>query len=115
MNKEENNKLQFETYAIFQVGTKQYQAIPGKTVALEKIEGEAGKEINFSEVLFRKLSDGKFEIGQPTVKGAQIKASIVKQMKGPKITVFHFKRRKKCRVKQGHRQPQTIVRIESIA
>ena len=111
---ERANKPVFEKYAIFQTGGKQYQAIPGKTVAIEKLEGEAGDSINFSEVLFRKLADGKFEFGQPFVNGAAIKASIVKQDKGPKIIVFKFKRRKKSRVKKGHRQPITVVRIESI-
>ena len=104
----------FEKYAIFQTGGKQYQAIPGKTVAVEKIEGEAGKKLSFSEVLFRKTENDKFEIGQPFVEGAELKTSIVKQMKGPKIIVFRHKRRKKMRVKRGHRQPMTILRIESI-
>lgn len=110
----QSHKPLFEKYAIFQNGGKQYQAIPGKTVALEKIEGEAGETITFSEVLFRKLAEGKFEFGQPFVKNAHIKASIVKQDKGPKLIAFKFKRRKKSRVKKGHRQPLTVVRIESI-
>ena len=104
----------FEKYAIFQDGGKQYQAIPGKTVALEKIEGEIGDSVNFSEVLFRKLDEGKFEFGRPFINGVQIKASIVRQTKGPKLIAFKFKRRKKSRVKKGHRQPVTVVRIESI-
>ena len=111
---ERANKEVFEKYAIFQTGGKQYQAIPGKTVGIEKLEGNAGDSVNFSDVLFRKLADGKFEFGQPFVKGATIQASIVKQDKGPKIIVFKFKRRKKSRVKKGHRQPITVVRIESI-
>jgi len=104
---------EFERYAIFQTGGKQYQALEGKTIAVEKLEGEEGDTVEFSDVLFRKLGDGKFEIGQPTLTGA-IKASIVKQTKGPKVTVFHFKRRKKSRVKKGHRQPLTVIRIESL-
>jgi large subunit ribosomal protein L21 len=103
----------FEKYAIFQTGGKQYQAIEGKTIAVEKLEGQAGTTLEFADVLFRKTGDGKFEIGKPFLKEA-IKASIVKQMRGPKLTVFRFKRRKKVRVKRGHRQPITIIRIESI-
>lgn len=105
---------EFKRYAIFQSGGKQYQAIEGKTIALEKLEGEPGDAVEFAEVFFRKLDNETMEIGQPTLKGA-IKASIVKQMKGPKVTVFRFKRRKKSRVKRGHRQLHTVVRIESIA
>jgi large subunit ribosomal protein L21 len=108
------NKPTFEQYAIFQAGGKQYQAIPGKTVAIEKIEGEKGQKVKIAEVLFRKKADGKFEIGQPFVKGAVLEASIVKQDRAPKITVFRFKRRKSYRVKRGHRQPFTVLRIESI-
>ena len=103
----------FDKYAIFQNGSKQYQAIVGKTVAIEKIEGEAGSKVEFKEVLFRKLADEKFEIGTPFVNNS-VKASIVKQMKGPKVIAFRFKRRHKVRVKRGHRQQITIIRIEAI-
>lgn len=103
----------FDTFAIFQTGGKQYQAIEGKTVAIEKIDGEAGDKVEFTEVLLRKTAAGKAEIGQPFLK-TPVKASIVKQDAGPKIVVFKFKRRKKYRTKQGHRQLRTIIRIESI-
>ena len=103
-----------DAYAIFQTGGKQYQAIPGKAIAVEKIEGEDGAKISFKEVVFRKSGDNKFEFGQPFVKGAEIKTSIIKQTKGPKVVIFKFQRRKKRRTKTGHRQPVTVVRIESI-
>jgi len=104
----------FEKYAIFQTGGKQYQAIPGKTLAVEKLDGEAGDKVEFSEVLFKKSGEENFEFGAPFIEGAKLKASIVKQMKAPKIVVFKFRRRKKSRVKKGHRQPMTVVRFESI-
>src|SRR5579859_5426284 len=103
----------FDRYAIFQTGGKQYQAIEGKTIAIEKIDGEPGAELKFDEVLLRKTGPGKIEIGQPYLK-SPIKASIVKQMKGPKIIAFRFKRRKKVTVKKGHRQPITVIRVEAI-
>jgi len=103
----------YDKYAIFKTGGKQYQAVEGKTIAIEKIEGNAGDTIEFSDVLFRKSGDGQYEIGKPRLEGS-IKASIVKQAKGPKKIAFRFKRRQKVRVKQGHRQPITVVRIESI-
>ncbi|NDD55085.1 50S ribosomal protein L21 [bacterium] len=106
--------MKFDTYAIFQNGGKQYQAIPGKTVAIEKLDGNTGDSVSFGEVVMRKSGDNKFEFGQPFVKGATIKASIVKQTKGPKVIIFKFQRRKKRRTKTGHRQPMTVVRIESI-
>ena len=103
-----------EEYAIFKTGGKQYQAIPGKTVAVEKLEGGVGDTIEFAEVLFRKKGADAFEFGDPYIAGAMLKTSIVKQMKGPKIIIYKFKRRKKSRVKKGHRQPITVLRIESI-
>lgn len=103
----------FDRYAIFQIGSKQYQALEGKTVAIEKIEGEAGSKLEFKEVLLRKSGEDSIEIGQPFLEGP-VKASIVKQMRGPKIVIFRFKRRKKSRVKKGHRQPITVIRIEAI-
>lgn len=101
-----------ENYAIIQTGGKQYQAIEGKTIAIEKLEGEPGAKVEFKEVLLRKTAEG-VEIGKPHL-GTPVKASIIKQMRGPKLIVFKFKRRKKVRVKKGHRQAQTVVRIESV-
>ena len=104
----------YSRYAIFATGGKQYQAIEGKTIAIEKIEGEAGASIEFDTVLFRKTAEDQFDIGTPFLEG-KITASIVKQIKDPKLIVFKFKRRQKVRVKNGHRQPKTVIRIEKIA
>lgn len=114
VTKKEEKETVAERYAIFRTGGKQYQAIEGKTVAVEKVIGEPGDKVEFKEVLFKKSGDGKFEIGKPFVEGTTIKASIVKQDKAPKVIVFKFKRRHKSRVKKGHRQPFTVVRIEAI-
>ena len=103
-----------EKYAVFQTGGKQYQAIPGKTIAVEKIEGEAGTEIKFDTVLLRKNGMDNVEVGTPFVDGAVLTASIVKQDRGPKLVIFRHKRRKKQRTRAGHRQPITVLRIESI-
>ncbi len=108
-----SNVPSFERYAIIQTGGKQYQVIEGKTVAIEKIEGEPGTKLEFAEVLLRKTGPGDIEIGQPFL-AQKVTASIVKQMKAPKVIVFKFKRRKKSRVKKGHRQLMTVIRIEAI-
>ncbi|PCI73245.1 50S ribosomal protein L21 [Candidatus Dependentiae bacterium] len=104
----------FETYAIFVTGGKQYQGIPGKTVAVELIEGEAGDPVIIKEVLLRKTDEKGIQIGTPYVDGAEITTSIVKQTKGEKLIAYKFKRRKKYHVKKGHRQPITVLRIEAI-
>lgn len=103
-----------EKYVIFETGGKQYQAIPGKTLAVEKLEGDAGATVEFSTVMLRKNgADATVEVGTPHLTGVTLVASIVKQTQGPKIVVFRHKRRKKSRVRKGHRQPQTVIRIES--
>jgi large subunit ribosomal protein L21 len=106
-----------ESYAIIQTGGKQYQAVAGKTIAIEKLNVEAGENVTFNEVLLRKTvgADGKevIEVGQPFLK-TPVTATIVKHIRGPKLVVFHFKRRKKYKRKTGHRQPYTIVRIATI-
>ena len=107
-------ELLFDKYAIIQTGGKQYQAILGKTLAIEKLEGEMGTPVQFKEVLLRKNGSEKVEIGHPFVEGAVVKASILKQIKGDKVIIFKFKRRKKTRTKKGHRQKLTVVRIEAI-
>ncbi len=104
----------FETYAIFKTGGKQYQAIPGKTLAVEKLEGEAGAKIEFKEVLFHKGTKGELKFGYPFIKDVAVKCSIIKQMRGPKTIAFKFQRRKKTRTKTGHRQSLTVIRIEGI-
>jgi large subunit ribosomal protein L21 len=103
----------YEKYAIFQTGGKQYQAVEGKTIAIEKIEGEDGAVLEFNEVLLVKDGTKELLVGQPYV-NIKIKATIVKQTKGPKLIAFKFKRRKKSRVKKGHRQMLTVIRIEQI-
>lgn len=108
------NIVEFEKYAIIETGGKQYQALPGKTLSIEKIEGQAGDKIEFDKVLFIKNGTDKFEFGKPFIKNASVKASIIKQDKAPKVIIFKFKRRHKVRTKKGHRQPQTIIRIEAI-
>lgn len=101
-------------YAIFQTGGKQYQAVVGKTLAVEKLEGETGDMIDFNEVLLIKKGEGQCVLGRPFIEGASIKASIIKQTKGPKLVIAKFKRRKNSRVKNGHRQPLTVIRFEQI-
>ncbi len=113
MNKNKELKT-FEKYAIVKSGGKQYQAIEGRTLQLEKIDGEPGDIIELDTVLLRRLDKDNVEVGQPVLDKAKIRCSIIKQTKGPKVISFRFKRRKKVRVKRGHRQHHTVVRVESI-
>lgn len=100
-------------YAVVRTGGKQYKVQPGETLRIEKIAGEVGSRVTFDEVLL--VADGeKLRVGTPLVEKAAVKASIVEQDKAKKILVFKYKRRKRYRRKQGHRQPYTAIRIEGI-
>lgn len=105
--------ITFNRYAIFQTGGKQYQALEGKTVEIEKLNLADGAEVIFDEVLLRRVDENRVEVGQPYL-STPVKAVVLKQDKGPKLIAFKFKRRKKYRRKIGHRQQHTVVRILSI-
>ncbi|MGD8834160.1 MAG: 50S ribosomal protein L21 [Desulfobacteraceae bacterium] len=100
-------------YAVVATGGKQYKVQPGEILRIEKLAGEVGSEVAFDQVLM--LSDGEnVSIGQPVVQGASVRGHIVEQGKSKKIIVFKYKRRKRYRRKQGHRQPFTAVKIDAI-
>ena len=100
-------------YAIFRAQGKQFKAETGKTVRLPRMEAEPGSTITFDEVLL--TSDGDtIQAGSPTVKGATVTAEVIGEVKGEKIYVFRFKRRKNVRRKTGHRAKFTDVRITGV-
>jgi len=100
-------------YAIIESGGKQYRVEPGVVVALERLPGEVGSQVELDRVLL--VSDGStIKVGQPTVAGARVISQIVAHTRGKKIDVFKFKRRKKYRRKTGHRQNLTEVRVAEI-
>ena len=100
-------------YAVVKTGGKQYKIKTGETLRVEKIPGDVGQSVDFDQVLM--LADGEqVHIGQPLVENAAVKGHIVEQGKARKIIVFKYKRRKRYRRKQGHRQPYTAIMIDSI-
>ncbi len=101
-------------FAIIKTGGKQYRVKQGETLRVEKLPVEAGATVEFSEVLLVAGEGAEIKIGQPTVAGAKVVAKVVAQERGPKITIFKFRRRKNYRRKSGHRQAYTAVRIEAI-
>ena len=100
-------------YAVIKTGGKQYRVTEGQKVRVEKLAGDPGKEITFSEVLMLG-GEGTAKIGQPLVGGASVSAKIATQDRADKITIFKFRRRKNYRRKNGHRQPFTDIVITSI-
>ena len=99
-------------YAIFDFGGKQYQAVTGKTLAVEKIEAAVGDAFAFDRVLLYRKDDSEVLVGQPYVPEFSVKAEVIAHSKGPKLIVFRFKKRKRIRIKNGHRQPHTVVRFK---
>ena len=98
-------------YAIIETGGKQYQVKEGDIVFIEKLEAEG--EITFDKVIMVGKDDG-VKVGAPYVDGASVKATLLKNGKSKKITVFTYKPKKSSKRKMGHRQPYSQVRIEAI-
>lgn len=101
-------------YAIIETGGKQYRVQEGDTLFIEKLDVNAGDSIAFDKVL-AVSKDGSVSFGSPVVAGATVKATVVENGKGKKVVIFKYKRKKDFRKKQGHRQPFTKVKIESIS
>ena len=95
--------------AVIRTGGKQYTVAAEETHEIERIPGEAGAKVEFTDVLM--VGD---KVGAPTVAGAKVVASIVKQARGPHLIVFKKRRRQNSRRKNGHRQDLTVVKIEQI-
>jgi len=93
-------------FAVIKTGGKQYKVTTGDVVKVEKLNASEGSEVVFDEVL---ALDEK--IGKPFVKGASVKATVLKQAKDAKVIIFKKKRRQNYRRKNGHRQQITLVKI----
>ena len=100
-------------WAVIKTGGKQYRVKPGQVLRVEKLPGEAGKPVQFSEVLLYVDGD-KVEIGKPLVQGMSVEGKIKAQGRGEKLTIFKFKAKVRYRVKTGHRQSYTEVEITKI-
>jgi len=98
-------------FTVIRTGGKQYLVSPGDKIKIEKIEAEEGKNVVFDEVLLKIDDKGAIKIGNPLVKGAKVKAKVIKQGKAKKVIVFKYKAKKRYQKKKGHRQPYTEVEI----
>lgn len=100
-------------YAIVEDGSKQYKAVEGATIDVDYFPAEAGDQFDLERVLL--VHDGdEIMVGAPLVSGAKVQATVVDQVKGPKLIVFRYKPKKRIRVKTGHRQKYTRLQIDSI-
>ena len=100
-------------YAVIKTGGKQYRVQPGDLLVVEKLEGEPGAAVAFGDVLL--LGDGEaVTVGEPTVKGASVAATLIETRKGEKVKIFKKIRRQGYRRTRGHRQAETVLRVTGI-
>jgi large subunit ribosomal protein L21 len=96
-----------------QTGGKQYRVAVGDRIDVERLEAEPGAEITLDRVLLV-ARDGDVQVGAPVVDGARVVATVDAQTKGEKLIVFKFRKKKRYRVKTGHRQQLTRLTITDI-
>jgi large subunit ribosomal protein L21 len=100
-------------YAIVETGSKQYKVQKGDTIEVERLDAEPGKSVKLDKVLF--YSKGKsVDIGAPYIKGAKVVCDVVSHLRGKKIVIFKYRRRKKSKQKIGHRQELTRLKVSEI-
>ena len=100
-------------YAVIETGGKQYRVQEGDVITVEKLNVEAGDVVKFDKVLV--LGEGKdVKVGTPYIDAAAVTGTVVENGKGQKVIIFKYKAKKDYRKKQGHRQPYTMVKIESL-
>lgn len=99
-------------YAIIATGGKQYKVSEGDIITIEKLGVEAGEKVTFDQVLV--VGGDDFKVGDPTVAGATVEGSVVKEGRAKKVIVYKYKRKTGYHKKNGHRQAFTQVKIEKI-
>ena len=99
-------------YAIIATGGKQYKVSEGDIITIEKLGVEAGEKVTFDQVLV--VGGEDLKVGEPTVSGATVEASVIKEGRGKKVIVYKYKRKTGYDKKNGHRQAFTQVKIEKI-
>lgn len=100
-------------YAIVESGGKQYKAVEGEAIQLDRLPIQVGQEIQLEQVLLL-VDEDNVTVGTPTVKDMNVFAKVVEHFKGPKVVIFKYSPKKRIRVKTGHRQNYTRLQIEQI-
>ena len=101
-------------YAVIKTGGKQYKVAAGEKIKVELLDAEVGAEVTLDQVLM--VGDGDVvRLGQPTLAGATVNATVLAHGRGDKVKIFKMRRRKHYQKHQGHRQNYTELKIETIA
>ncbi len=102
--------------AIIKTGGKQYKVKEGDVLKVEKVKGKAGDKVEFKEVLLISDEKGtKLDLGKPVLKSKKVTAEVIEQGRARKVTVIKYKPKTRYKVKQGHRQHYTKVKIGKIS
>jgi len=100
-------------FAIIESGGKQYRAVEGQSIEVDRLPVEAGKQFNLERVLL--MADGdEVMVGTPIVSGIEVKVTVADHIKGPKIDRFKYRPKKRIRVRGGHRQQYTRLMVDFI-
>ncbi len=100
-------------YAIVESGGKQFRAVEGGTIEVDRLPDESGSKVKLEQVLL--LADGEnITIGTPIVKNVPVWTTVINHFKGPKVNIFNYSPKKRIRVKIGHRQNYTRLLVEQI-
>lgn len=100
-------------FAIVESGGKQYRAVEGRTMEVDRLPVEAGKKFDLERVLL--MADGdEVVVGTPTVSGIEVKVTVMDHIRGPKIDRFKYRPKKRIRVRGGHRQHYTLLMVDFI-
>lgn len=100
------------SYAVIRTGGKQYRVTEGATVRVDRLAGKAGEKVTFDDVLV--VGGDEPKIGKGKLSGVSVEGEIVGEVRGDKLVVFKFRRRKRSRKKAGHRQAYTAVKITKV-
>ena len=99
-------------YAIVESGGKQYKAVEGRTIEVDRLSDPAGDQVDLRTLLMS--DDDEFVVGTPTVNGIQVKATILEHFRGEKVFRFKYSPKKRIRVRGGHRQQYSRLMVEFI-
>jgi large subunit ribosomal protein L21 len=100
-------------YAIVESGGKQYRAVEGGTLEVDRLPVEAGTNVKLEQILL--LADGEsITVGTPVIKDSPVWTTVIEHFKGEKVVIFNYSPKKRIRVKTGHRQNYTRLRVEQI-
>ncbi len=100
-------------YAIVEIAGQQFKVEKGRKLYVHRLAGEENSSMSFDKVLLTD-ADGKVQVGTPVVKGASVKAKILRHLKDDKVLIFKKRRRKGYQTLNGHRQYLTQIEIQEI-